>query len=91
MSTNPSTNEERCSNCGTINPIGQDKCVKCEMPLTASADEAVRTNMESQGDTAVMGGRNDITILGSGLPAANTDRDAARGDIDMPIMPERPA
>ena len=85
-----STNEERCSNCGTINPVGQDKCVKCEMPLTASADEALRSHLAAESDAAVMGGRNEITGLGSGLASAEVT-DASRRDTDVPFIPERPA
>lgn len=91
MSHNPATNEERCSNCGAINPVGQDECVKCGQPLTESADMALRANADAVSDTAVMGGRNEITTLGSGLTSADVDRDAARRDTDMPIVPERPA
>lgn len=91
MSHNPTTNEERCGNCGTINPLGQDNCIKCGEPLTASAGMAERANAEAVSDAAVMGGRNEITILGSGLTSADVDNDAARRSTDMPIIPERPA
>lgn len=90
MSTNPSTNEERCSNCGTINPVGQDKCVKCGMPLTASAGEALRTNLAAEDDASIMGGRNEITGLGSALESTDVD-DTTRRDTGMPFIPERPA
>ncbi|HEY8598393.1 MAG TPA: zinc-ribbon domain-containing protein [Thermomicrobiales bacterium] len=86
-----STNEERCSNCGTINPEGQDKCVKCGMPLTASAEEALRTNLAAQQDSALMGVRNDMTGLGSGLPSAEVNPDPNRRDPEIPFIPERPA
>jgi hypothetical protein len=90
MSTNPSTNEERCSNCGAINPVGQDKCVKCGMPLTASADAGLRANLAAENDAAVMGGQNEITGIGSGLASTDPD-DPSRRDTDVPFIPERPA
>ncbi len=90
MSTNPSTNEERCSNCGAINPVGQDKCIKCGMPLTASAEEGLRVNLEAENNAAVMGGRNEITGLGTGLASAEVE-DPSRRDRDVPFIPERPA
>lgn len=43
MSANPMT----CSNCGTENPRERDTCIKCGEPLTASADVALRTNLEA--------------------------------------------
>lgn len=36
MSENP--NPTRCGNCGTVNPPGQEFCIKCHAPLTLVAD-----------------------------------------------------
>ena len=91
MGHSPTTNEERCSNCGTINPMGQDKCIKCDQPLTGSADMAERSYDEATSDSALMGGRNEITTFGSGLTSADVDHDATRRGTDMPIVPDRPA
>jgi hypothetical protein len=41
-------NTEVCSNCGTENPAGQDFCIRCHQPLTASAEEGVRENLDAQ-------------------------------------------
>lgn len=41
-------NTEACGNCGTENPAGQDFCVKCHRPLTASTDEGIRENLAAQ-------------------------------------------
>ena len=84
-----STNEMRCSTCGAINPPGQDKCVKCGAPLTASAEEALRTNLDVQGDAALMGGRNEVTSMGTGIPGTEPGHDVH--DPGMPIVPPRPA
>ena len=43
-----SANTETCSNCGAENPPGRDTCVKCGQPLTGSADEAMRTQLDRQ-------------------------------------------
>jgi hypothetical protein len=43
-----SANTETCSHCGAENPPGRDTCVKCGQPLTGSADEAVRTQLDRQ-------------------------------------------
>lgn len=91
MGHSPTTNEERCSNCGTMNPVGQDKCIKCGQPLTRSAGMAERAYEEATSDTAVMGGRNEITTMGTGLTSADVENDAARRDTDLPIVPPRPA
>lgn len=85
MSHNPSTNEERCGNCGTVNPLGQDTCIQCGQPLTASAETGLRTNLDAQGDAAVMGGRDDMTTMGTGSPG-----DEPR-DPGFPAIPIRPA
>jgi hypothetical protein len=84
-----STNEMRCSHCGAINPPGQDKCVKCGEPLTASAEEALRTNLEADDDAAVMGGRNEVTSMGTGLAVEEPGHDPH--DPGLPIVPPRPA
>lgn len=84
-----STNETRCSNCGTVNPPGADTCAGCGRPLTASAESALRTNLELAEDAAVMGGRNDVTSLGTGLPATEPGHDPH--DPGMPVVPPRPA
>jgi hypothetical protein len=88
MSGNPIT----CSNCGTENPSGQDFCVRCNQPLTGSADEALRENLEAQargglfgaGGTAMQGSGLDAGVMGGGggslLPA-----DPGQGLVDTPI------
>ncbi len=92
MSSNtPTDNRERCGHCGTLNPVGQDRCIQCDQPLTASADSAIEANLEAEDDAAVMGGHNEITTFGAGLTAADVDYDAARRDTKLPIVPERPA
>jgi hypothetical protein len=58
MSANPMT----CSNCGTENPAGQDFCVRCNQPLTGSADEALRENLEAQD----RGGLFGAGVMGGG-------------------------
>jgi len=84
-------NGERCSNCGTINPVGQDKCINCGQPLTESADISLRTSLAEQNDESLMGGRNPVTPLGGGEDAFDAPNDPARRDIDMPDIPTRPA
>ncbi len=48
-------NGERCSNCGTENPVGQDFCSKCRQPLTASAEEGMRENLDAQANDSLFG------------------------------------
>lgn len=84
-------NGERCSNCGTTNPVGQDTCVKCGQPLTASAEMGLRTNLEEQNDEAFMGGRNEMTSMGGGGTAFDAPNDPNRRDTEMPDIPMRPA
>ncbi len=71
-------NTERCGNCGTENPVGQDFCIKCHQPLTASAEEGIRENLDAQDGGGLFGrdgslGTNvglDVGVMGggSGLP-----------------------
>ncbi len=75
MSGNPTT----CSNCGTENPPEADKCVNCAMPLTSSADEALRTQLEEQNNEGLLTTREDVTTMGTGENMATT-----------PILPPRP-
>ena len=75
MSANPTT----CSNCGTENPPEADKCVQCGMPLTGSADEALRTQLEEQNDEGLLATREDVTTMGTG-----------EGLAASPILPPRP-
>ncbi len=68
-------NAETCSNCGTENPVGQDFCIKCHQPLTASAEEGVRESRDAQdrgglfgtGGTAARGTGTDVGIMGGGM------------------------
>lgn len=76
MSVNPT----RCSNCGTDNPPEADKCVKCGMPLTGSADEALRTQLETENAGGLLNAREDANLLGS---------DMAAGVQGGPITPPR--
>ncbi len=41
-------NTETCGNCGTANPAGQEFCIKCQQPLTASAEESIRESQDAQ-------------------------------------------
>ena len=84
-------NGERCGNCGTFNPPGQDKCINCGQPLTASAGMAERTHLAERDDEALMGGRYEVTQMGGGETAFNAPDDPDRRDIDMPTIPPRPA
>ncbi len=68
-----SANATVCGNCRTENPPGTDECTKCGQPLTGSADTAVRTQLEAQGDDTLDARQgeaqavsNDFT--GQGLP-----------------------
>lgn len=59
-----SVNATTCSNCGTENPPGTDECIKCGMPLTASAGQELRAELEAQDDAGLLGPRDDVTPLG---------------------------
>jgi hypothetical protein len=61
MSLNPVT----CGNCGTENPPDQDVCTKCGLPLTGSADEALRENLgaEDRGGGLFGGGATSGTAV----------------------------
>lgn len=63
-----SSNATTCSNCGTENPPGRDHCVKCDQPLSASADEGLRANLDAQ-DRGGLLGTSGGTVQGGGLDA----------------------
>ena len=80
-------NGERCSNCGTENPEGADFCVKCHQPLTASAEEGIRENLDAQDDGGLFGAGGtpgtsaglDTGVMGGGgmlMPFDTTPDDA---------------
>lgn len=52
MASNPVS----CSNCGAENPPDQDFCRECDQPLTGSADQGLRENLEAQDQGGVLGG-----------------------------------
>ena len=89
MSANPMT----CSNCGTENPPEQDSCVNCGQPLTGSADEAARTQLEAQdrsgssatGDEAGAGATWNTTAgLGGGMVIPISPDVSELGGPDQP-------
>ena len=49
-----SGNTMECSNCGTVNEASRDTCVQCGQPLTASADEGLRTQVAAQEHGSVL-------------------------------------
>jgi hypothetical protein len=61
-------NTETCGNCGTNNPAGQDFCVKCHQPLTASAEEGIREGLDAQEEGGTLGQRTgfDVGVMGGG-------------------------
>ena len=71
-------NSETCSNCGTNNPEGADFCVKCHQPLTASAEEGIRENMDAQDSDSLFG----AGTTGAGRPGLGLD--AMGGGMMMP-------
>ncbi len=79
MSGNPMT----CSNCGTENPPERDYCSNCGQPLTASADEAARTQLEAQDRGGWPATGDEV-----GADSAWNTSGALGGGIVMPISPD---
>ena len=65
-------NGERCSNCGTENPVGQDFCIKCQQPLTASAEEGMRETLDAQGNDSLFGAGGAAAGGAGGAAAGGT-------------------
>ncbi len=97
-------NTTTCSNCGTENPPRQDFCVKCKQPLTGSADEGLRENLDAQdsgsffgtGGTTARGSEFDAgmvggtgTIGGTGGQLTPLDPDQGLTDVGSPDQPGR--
>ena len=59
-------NTETCGHCGTNNPVGQDFCITCHQPLTASAEEGIRENQDAQDHGGLFGAGQGIG-QGAGL------------------------
>ena len=55
-----SANRIECSQCGTVNDPGRDTCAKCGAPLSASADEGLRTQVAAQEHGAVLAPEKEI-------------------------------
>lgn len=81
-----SGNAMTCSQCGTENPPGRDYCVKCGAPLTASAEEAVRTNLDAQERGSLLA--PDQSELGPGAVVAPGPELGAAGGIATPLPPD---
>ena len=75
-------NSETCGHCGTANPVGQDFCIKCHQPLTASAEEGIRENLEAEEQGGLFGAGQGAGLGlgglggGIGLPLDTTSDDA---------------
>jgi hypothetical protein len=75
MSLNPVT----CGNCGTENSPEEEFCTNCGQPLTASAEEGLRENLDAQ-DT---GGLFDHGGVVPGVGMAG-----GVGGIVTPLLPD---
>ena len=88
MSENP--NPTRCGNCGTMNPPGEEFCVKCQAPLTITGDADVLDQTpealdepasyaperaEDTPDVVVMGGLEPMPTEDVGSEADRRPRD----------------
>lgn len=74
MSLNPVT----CGHCGTENAPEEDFCVNCGQPLTGSAEEGLRENLEAQ-DTGSLfdhGGTPGVGMVGG------------PGAVPTPLLPD---
>jgi len=79
MQLNPIT----CGNCQTENPPDAQFCVNCGQPLTQSAEEGLRENIEAQDRPSLFGpgpGTPGTGVVGAGgfVPA---------GGIGAPLVP----
>jgi hypothetical protein len=89
MSENP--NPTRCGNCGTLNPPGQEFCIKCDAPLTLTAGAAALEGMPEIPDElkGTEGGRADAVpemIVMGGMGGAAIPVPAEPGEPE----PNRP-
>jgi hypothetical protein len=85
MSLNPVT----CGNCGTENSPEEEFCTNCGQPLTASAEEGLRENLDAQdhGGLFDTGGTPGVGMVGGagGLvaPLLPDDGDQGRNPRDV--------
>ena len=86
-----SGNTIECSNCGTVNEAGRDTCVQCGQPLTASADEGLRTQVAAQEHGGALAPEREFapavepTMAGTfGAPAVIDADPTDPGDLSQP-------
>lgn len=84
-----SLNTVTCGNCGTKNSPGAEFCAECGQPLTQSAEEGIRENIEAQDSPSLFGhgvpvGTGGVVAAGGlGQPLITT------GDVPDPDLPPR--
>ena len=74
MSLNPVT----CGNCGTENSPEEEFCTNCGQPLTASAEEGLRENLDAQDHGSLF---DDGGLPGAGMVGG-------AGGIATPLLPD---
>lgn len=84
-----SGNMMTCSSCGADNEPGRDTCVKCGKPLTGSADEALRGNLDAQNAGGLIDPRADATTMGTIGGVGDTS--GVSSVAGQPLIPPRPA
>ncbi|HEY7030946.1 MAG TPA: zinc-ribbon domain-containing protein [Thermomicrobiales bacterium] len=91
MSLNPVT----CGNCGTENSPDEEFCTNCGQPLTQSAEEGLRENIEAQDSPSLFGAGGAAPgpgVVGAGgvIAAGGVGRPLVTGgNVPDPDLPPR--
>jgi hypothetical protein len=86
-----SLNTITCGNCQTENPPDAEFCIECGQPLTQSAEEGIRENIEASDSPSLFGhGAGAVVGAGGVIPAGGLGQPViVPGDVPDPYLPPR--
>lgn len=86
-----SLNTVSCGNCGTENSPAEEFCTNCGRPLTRSAEEGLRENIEARSSPSLFGGAPGPGMVGAGgfVGAGGLGAPLTGGIVPDPDLPPR--
>ena len=84
-----SLNTVTCGHCGTENPPDADFCIDCGRPLTQSAEEGLRENIEAQDSPSIFGAGGAVGTGGAAVGGGLGAPLITSGNVPDPELPPR--
>jgi len=84
-----SSNTVTCGNCGTENSPDEDFCTNCGQPLTQSAEEGLRENIEAQDSPSIFGAGGTLGTGGIVAAGGLGQTLITTGNAPNPDLPPR--